>query len=76
MTIKGYCLRINYPIFLSYFNGTWNFIDRFSKNTQISNFIEIGPVGAELFLADGQTDITKLVVASRSFANAPKKAFS
>ena len=26
----------------------------FSKNTQISNFMKIPPVGAELFHADGQ----------------------
>ena len=32
------------------------FLDRFSKNTQISNFVKIGPVGAELFHTDGQTD--------------------
>ena len=31
------------------------------------------PVGAELFYADGRTDMTKLVVAFRIFANAPKK---
>jgi len=28
----------------------------FSKNSQISNFMEIRPVGAELFHADRQTD--------------------
>jgi hypothetical protein len=33
-------------------------------------------VGAELFHADGRTDMTKLTVAFRSFANAPKKFFS
>ena len=32
-----------------------NFLDKFSKNTQISNVTNIRPVGAELFLADGQT---------------------
>ena len=31
-------------------------------------------VGAELFHADGRTDITKLIVAFRNFANAPEKA--
>jgi len=33
-----------------------NFLDTFSKNTQISNFIKLHPVGAKLFHADGQTD--------------------
>jgi hypothetical protein len=49
-----------------------NIIDRFSKNTS-SDFTKIRPVGAELFRADGQTDITELIVAFRNFANAPKK---
>jgi len=30
-------------------------LNRFAKNPQISNFIKIRPVGAELFYADGQT---------------------
>ena len=38
--------------------------------------MKIRPVGAELFHAerrtDGQTDMTKLIVAFRDFANAPK----
>jgi hypothetical protein len=33
--------------------------------------MKIRPVGAELFYADGQTDITKLIVAFRNFENAP-----
>ena len=36
------------------------------------NFVTIRPVGAELFHADGQTDVTKLVVAFRKFTKAPK----
>jgi hypothetical protein len=48
------------------------FVDRFLKNTQISNVMTIRPVGAELFYEDGQTDMTKLIVAHRNFANAPK----
>jgi len=35
--------------------------------------MKICPVGAELFHADQRTDMTKLIVAFRKFANAPKK---
>ena len=35
-------------------------------------YMRIRPVGAELFHADGQTDMKKLMVAFRNFANAPK----
>ena len=34
--------------------------------------MKILQVAAELFHADGQTDVTKLVVVFRSFAKAPK----
>jgi len=37
----------------------------------MSNFMKIRPVGAELFHADGLTDMVKLIVAFRNFANAP-----
>jgi hypothetical protein len=37
--------------------------------------MKIRPVGAELFVADGQTGVTKLIVALRNFANAPKNPF-
>jgi hypothetical protein len=47
----------------------------FSKNTQISNFVKIRPAGAEMFYVDGQTDgqtdMTKLIVAFRTFTNPP-----
>jgi hypothetical protein len=36
------------------------------------NFIKIRPVGAELFHADEQTDMTKPLVVFRSFTNAPQ----
>ena len=36
--------------------------------------MKIRPVGAELFHADRRTDMTKLIVAFRSFANVPKNA--
>ena len=38
----------------------------------MSSFIKIRQVGAELVLADGQTDMTKLTAAFCNFANAPK----
>jgi hypothetical protein len=44
----------------------------FEKNTQISNFMKIRPAGAELFRGDRWTDMTKLTVPYRSFANAHK----
>jgi hypothetical protein len=44
----------------------------FSKNTQISNFMKIRLVGAELFHADKRTGMTKLIVAFRNFSDAPK----
>jgi hypothetical protein len=49
-----------------------NFIDSFSKNKPISDFIKMRPVGAELFRAGGGTGMTMLIVAIRNFANAPK----
>jgi hypothetical protein len=42
-------------------------LNRFSKNLQISNFIKILPVGAELFHADGRTETTNLIVAFWNF---------
>jgi hypothetical protein len=36
------------------------------------NFMKIRPAGAEMFHADGRTDMTKLTVAFRNLANAPK----
>ena len=45
-----------------------DFFYRFSKNAQISNFMKILPVGAELFDAEHG----KLIVAFGNFANASK----
>jgi len=44
------------PAFLTIFEWSLNFQDRFSKNSQISNFMKIRPVGAELFHTDRRTD--------------------
>jgi len=43
------------------------FLDIFSKNTQMLYFMKIRPVGAELFHADRQTDITKLIGFTQFF---------
>jgi len=37
----------------------------------MSNITKIRLVGAKLFHADGQTDVTKSIVVFRNFANAP-----
>ena len=47
----------------------------FEKELKISNFFKIRLVGAEFFHADGQTDMTKLIVAFRNFARAPKNCW-
>jgi len=63
----------NYPLFVSDFNGTEIFSIGFSKKwSKTSNFINIRPVGAELFHADGQTDVTNLVFTFRNLGDEPK----
>jgi hypothetical protein len=58
------------------FEWNLNTLDRLLKNIQISNFMKIRSVGAELFhtgkKTDGRTDITKLIVTFRNFAKAHK----
>ena len=64
-------LHVQYSLFVSDFNKYWIF-STVSIGTQISNFIEIRPVGAKLFHTGGQTDMTKLIVVFYNFAKAPK----
>ena len=42
------------------------------KNTQISNFVKLSPVRTKLFYAKRRADISKLIVAFRTFVNGPK----
>jgi hypothetical protein len=60
------------PVILVRFKKNLNFLNRFSKNTHISNIMRIRPAVAQLFRVNGQTDMTKLIDAFRSFVNAPK----
>ena len=64
-------LHVKYPLFLSDFNETLIFSTNFRKKAGISSSFKIRPVGAELFHVERQTDITKLIVTFRNFANAP-----
>ena len=66
-------LHLKYPFFLSDFKGTWIFSTRV-QNPETQNIKKISPVEAELFYADRRTDMTKLRVAVRNFANASKTA--
>jgi len=47
--------KMQYPLFLSGLDETFNYLDRLSKNTQISSFMKIRTVEAGVFHADGQT---------------------
>jgi hypothetical protein len=44
------------------------------EEDRISNLMKIRPEGAELFHADGQADTPKLILAFRTFANAPENS--
>ena len=61
-----------FPVIRARFQLYLNLPDIFSKSTQISNFIKIRPVGAELFHADRLADMTTIIAGFRNFANAPK----
>jgi hypothetical protein len=49
-----------------YGNSNWNCVHRLWENAEISSSMKIRPVGAESFHADGQTDMTKQIVAFRN----------
>ena len=69
-------INVCFDVCIVRFEWNLNILDKFSKNTQVSNFMKIHPMGAQLFHADGQvdkeTDIMKLTVAFRQyFSKAP-----
>ena len=69
------CIRhVKYSLFLSDFYEISIFSTDLSKNFIVSNFMKIRQGGAEMFHADGQTDMANLIVAFRTFANAPKNS--
>ena len=59
------------PVILLRCHRNFNFLDTFSKNIQILNFIKIRPVEAKLFHAEGRTD-EKTDRRDEANANAPK----
>ena len=64
------------PVMLLRFQWNLKFVDSFSKNTQMLNFMKIRPVGAELFhveRTDWRIDMTKLIITFRNFVKAAKK---
>ena len=57
------------PVIVVRYQWKLNFLDRFSKNIKISNFMKIFWVGTKLFNAgrrtDGRTNMTKLMLRKR-----------
>ena len=51
----NFVLHVKYLLFFSYLKKNLTFFGRFSRKIEISNFMKIHPVGAELFHADEQT---------------------
>jgi len=61
-------IHVEYVLFLSEINENLKFPNRFSEN-----FMKILPLCAELSHVVGKTEVTKVIVTFRNFANAPKK---
>jgi len=67
-----YCSARRVPVIPVRLQRNLDFLDRHSKNIQISVFMKIRPVGTEFFLADGRADTTKRTVGFRNVAYTPK----
>ena len=67
-----YCCLCEVPVILVSFQRNSHFLDTFSKNSHLSNLMQIRRVGEELYPADRRTDMTQLTVSVRSVANAHK----
>jgi hypothetical protein len=65
-------LHVKYPLFLSDFNETLVFFDRFSKKKSNVKFHENSSSESRV-VPCGRTDMMKLIVAFRNFGNASKK---
>jgi len=61
-------MHVKYPLFSSDFNQNLHFLDRFSENNQIPNFINTRPA-VPCRRTDGQTDMTKPTVTFLNSAN-------
>ena len=66
-----YVLMWSTPIIIRFWR-TFNFLDRFSSKKKSIEFHE-NPSSGTLVVPRGRTDMTKLRVAFRNFANAPNK---
>ena len=68
-------LHVNFPLFLSDFNKPSIFSTDFGKKPkyQVSSKSVLWELSCSM-RTEGQTNMTKLIVACRNFANAPKNA--
>jgi len=65
-------IHVKYSLFVSDFNETWIFLDSSSKKYSYNKFYENPSSGSQVVpcgRTDGQTNVTKLVVTLRNFAN-------
>jgi len=72
-------LHAKHPVLISDLNGTSVLLNRFSKKWSDITFCEIPSSlsrGIPCGRMDGQTDMTKLIIAFRNFVNAPKNRVS